>query len=782
VRCVFTWSLLIFLLVGCASIKPTSIPSGPLPITPRSTSSRTSTSVPYPSPEAGSAGLASAYPLPATPQPIPTKTSAAPAGNPDFRTLAGMTDRVRSITFSSQQPWLAALTQDGQIWIWDYHSGRKVRSFPGVSSYRDETPIAFEPNSTSLVNGTDEGKVILFDATNGNILHQFQGPVNEYPASFSFSPDGKDLAAGFNQSIWIWELASGAHLETITPKIDPQQITSLAYAPDGHTLAIGTAIGALLIWDVPLHKITQTLVSARGIDSLAFLPDGSLLATAALGAPVELWNTQTWEKWAAIPEETPGGSDASLSLSPDGKLLAVSPDGNSLQIIDVPRLEILFSISMQSYVTALAFSPAGKTLAVGADDKTIQLWDLSTYPPSIGTGTPVPTVLPDPVHYIFPQPLQPGQPISMTNIQMVDAQSGWGFAVDGPYNNLRTRYHLLRTSDGGHTWQQLRLPDGTYYPFSFFALDKMHTWMVPAYQIQTDSNGVMIPFKTLQTFRTTDGGSTWQAGQPFSLARRGIGDAVPDYSAEMQFFDGLNGRMLINVNCQGRAGCGWQLYQTIDGGNHWERLNDSENPTGPLFVSVAFTDPLTAWGVSNLEGWTGPKPDWNSAISKSTDGGKSWEVVPLPAPTSFPEAFQRHGLDCDGQTVKAIPPKGLSVITACIVYDDKTDPRFTFFQLTPDNGRTWHTWLSNGSEDFLNARTGWRFSTIGAMQATHLLQTTDGGATWSEVNWFPWSGALDFITNQEGWAVASQASAHALLHTSDGGKTWVQIMPELSIR
>jgi WD40 repeat protein len=66
---------------------------------------------------------------------------------------------------------------------------------------------------------------------------------------------------------------------------------SLAYSPDGQTIAVGGENGGLRLWDVPTRSCRATLLGHNDrIWSVAFSPDGRTLATTSRDGTIRLWN------------------------------------------------------------------------------------------------------------------------------------------------------------------------------------------------------------------------------------------------------------------------------------------------------------------------------------------------------------------------------------------------------------------------------------------------------------------------------------------------------------
>ena len=71
------------------------------------------------------------------------------------------------------------------------------------------------------------------------------------------------------------------------------EVDSVAYSPDGKTLASGCKDTFLKLWDARTGKLLRTLTGHTGrVESLAFSPDGKTVATGGGGGDtsVKLWD------------------------------------------------------------------------------------------------------------------------------------------------------------------------------------------------------------------------------------------------------------------------------------------------------------------------------------------------------------------------------------------------------------------------------------------------------------------------------------------------------------
>jgi WD40 repeat protein len=163
-------------------------------------------------------------------------------------------------------------------------------------------------------------------------------PADDFLMSLAFSPDGATLAAGTaNQGIFRWDVATGQRLPGPTlsePKrrwvdrlafsLDSKLLAARSEARLGGLVLIDAATGAS--WPVPPKDHSSSNTADFAFHHFAFHPAGRLLATVALDNTVTFWDTASGKKQQVLTSEV--GPLCCVALSPDGCTCAAGgPNG-----------------------------------------------------------------------------------------------------------------------------------------------------------------------------------------------------------------------------------------------------------------------------------------------------------------------------------------------------------------------------------------------------------------------------------------------------------------------
>jgi photosystem II stability/assembly factor-like uncharacterized protein len=277
-------------------------------------------------------------------------------------------------------------------------------------------------------------------------------------------------------------------------------------------------------------------------------------------------------------------------------------------------------------------------------------------------------------------------------ISFVTQDKGWLVA------NVEGKGEVWLTTDGGGTWTKVGtiLRNNGAEPFlspvQLEFVDDSHGWLI----------------ETLGIWRTEDGGVSW---------REVLSTDDPRLS-------GQPGRGFFKSQLEAWISGGkGQVYQTADGGNTWKIQTADDNSE---FLDIFFVDDHTGWVSRNYRG----------QLYRTDDAGASWHLQPQLTDGTY--------------------------IESC-------------YFLSKDEGWAIGQHLLPGSEGLMP----FEYMAKGLVRAV-LLHTLDGGRTWQEAltaKTDPFFVRLHFH-GSVGWLL----SHDSLYRTSDAGRSWQVVLQSLTAK
>ncbi len=243
--------------------------------------------------------------------------------------------------------------------------------------YADVFSVAFDPKSNTLAAASRDGTVKLWDAQTGELVGVLYGHVANVQ-SVAFHPQGTTIASGGGKSdltLRLWNPATLSERRTLRAT-DVMEVYTLAFSPDGRTLAAGTIDGLVRLWNVTTGQPRELKGHAAGVESLTFSPDGRSLVSTDLDGNVKYWDVEKGEERFAVVGHQ--GAAHGAAFLANGDLFLTCGDDGAIIFWDAGTGEERWRIAWEGQrLRSLAVTPDGALVAAAGNDS-VRVWSVAT--------------------------------------------------------------------------------------------------------------------------------------------------------------------------------------------------------------------------------------------------------------------------------------------------------------------------------------------------------------------------------------------------------------------
>ncbi|EDR13080.1 uncharacterized protein LACBIDRAFT_381489 [Laccaria bicolor S238N-H82] len=289
---------------------------------------------------------------------------------------------ITSVTFSPDGRHIASGANDKTVRVWDAQTGQTVMD--PLKAYRlwiyDKT-------------------IRVWDAQTGQSAMDPLKGHNDDVTSVAFSPDGRHIASGcYDKTVRVWDAQTGQIV------VDPLKghgvyVTSVACSPDGRHIVSGSDDKTVRVWDAQTGQsvmilsedMVAMLLQLHFLLMAGILPLDLMMRQSECGMlkqaycfwiydkTVRVWDVQTGQS-AMDPLKGHDHYVTSVAFSPNGKHIASGCYDKTVRVWDAQTGQSVVDPLKGHgvYVTSVAFSPDSRHIVSGSDDKTVRVWDAQT--------------------------------------------------------------------------------------------------------------------------------------------------------------------------------------------------------------------------------------------------------------------------------------------------------------------------------------------------------------------------------------------------------------------
>ena len=213
----------------------------------------------------------------------------------------GHADCVQSICTSSDGSRCFSGSSDNTIKVWDVATGDCLQTLEGHA--KSVYSVCVSLDGSRCFSGDSNGVIKVWDVTTGTCVQTLEGHEEEAITSLCMSAGGRLFSGSGDHTIKEWDLDTSTCVQTMEACEYPcephstsghtNDVTSVCLSVDGRCFS-GSSDNTIKVWDVATGACVQTLEGcARPVFSVYVTEDGSTCFSGSGDNTIKVWNVAT---------------------------------------------------------------------------------------------------------------------------------------------------------------------------------------------------------------------------------------------------------------------------------------------------------------------------------------------------------------------------------------------------------------------------------------------------------------------------------------------------------
>jgi WD40 repeat protein len=203
----------------------------------------------------------------------------------------GHTEDILSVDISADSSRLVSGGKDGRVVIWDTNTGNILQTIDAHNGV--VTAVKFHPIAEIVISAGADNKIVVYDFAKQDLMYQWEQHEDDV-LSLAINPEGTILASGgADKSIWLWDLKSGTDLQRLLAH--KSWIRSLVFSEDGNKLLSVGDDSRITVWHLDEKKTATKSFSIKhgggwlfGVDIKGQNPKSEVITSVGMNGKVNI--------------------------------------------------------------------------------------------------------------------------------------------------------------------------------------------------------------------------------------------------------------------------------------------------------------------------------------------------------------------------------------------------------------------------------------------------------------------------------------------------------------